>query len=588
MATLKDLLPPPTDGFTTEQTPPRPSNLTSTALAVVPSAHPSTAGVSKVVTLPTDGTGAPDYSAIVRQGENASRTVHTSADSLREKPRLHALRPVPSQHEADTTAERTRLALEKVVNGKIVAAKTHNPDVLARKEKPSFVRYTPANTNTAHNSGARQRIIKLVEAPVDPMLPPKFSMTKAPVNPPSPPVPVMHSPERKLTKKDAADWKIPPVVSNWKNNRGYTISLDKRLAAEGRDLQDHSINDRFASFAEAMYSAERTARDDVEKRANIQRQVSIRAKTAKEQELRELADRARRERKGYLGLSEATDTESVAATETTRAGVAPRAPPPIETARQLRDDAPPTPLVPPAPPAPAPGPDAPSFAVPRRKRGSRFSAGPSTDASAPAEPGVDEAAVRRRDELRREMREERDREFRQHSYIREESTAPTLKRSKLSRDQERDLAERVALGQGTGGAVGGGEVQYDQRLFNQDGAHGRGQSSLAGGFGADDAYSLYDKPLFAGGNASSKFLYRPPRNEGEEDAGAGGRRGTADRPFGGRAAAGATAASKGGAVRDRPVEFERDTELKSAANEDPYGLEQFFTQAKKFEKEAKD
>ncbi|CDF77415.1 SKIP/SNW domain containing protein, partial [Chondrus crispus] len=435
---------------------------------------------------------------------------------------------------ADATAERTRVALEKVVNGKIVAAKTHNPHVLARKEKPSFVRYTPANTNTAHNSGAAQRIIKLVEAPVDPMLPPKFSMTKAPVNPPSPPVPVMHSPERKLTKKDAADWKIPPVVSNWKNNRGYTISLDKRLAAEGRDLQDHSINDRFASFAEAMYSAERTARDDVEKRAHIQRQVSIRAKTAKEQELRELADRARRERKGYLGLSEATDTESVAATEPTRAGVAPRAPAPVEAARQLRDDAPPTPS------------------------------------------------------LRREMREERDREFRQHSYIREESTAPTLKRSKLSRDQERDLAERVALGQGTGGGVGGGEVQYDQRLFNQDGAHGRGQSSLAGGFGADDSYSLYDKPLFAGGNASSKFLYRPPRNEGEEEAGAGGRRGKADRPFGGSVAAGATGASKGGAVRDRPVEFERDTELKSAANEDPYGLEQFFTEAKKFEKEAKD
>ena len=31
-----------------------------------------------------------------------------------------------------------------------------------------------------------------------------------------------------------ADWKIPPCVSNWKNAKGYTIPLDKRLAADGR------------------------------------------------------------------------------------------------------------------------------------------------------------------------------------------------------------------------------------------------------------------------------------------------------------------------------------------------------------------
>ena len=30
------------------------------------------------------------------------------------------------------------------------------------------------------------------------------------------------------------DWKIPPCVSNWKNAKGYTIPLDKRLAADGR------------------------------------------------------------------------------------------------------------------------------------------------------------------------------------------------------------------------------------------------------------------------------------------------------------------------------------------------------------------
>ena len=41
----------------------------------------------------------------------------------------------------------------------------------------------------------------------------------------------MHSPTRKVTVKEQQDWKIPPCISNWKNAKGYTIPLDKRLAA---------------------------------------------------------------------------------------------------------------------------------------------------------------------------------------------------------------------------------------------------------------------------------------------------------------------------------------------------------------------
>ena len=46
----------------------------------------------------------------------------------------------------------------------------------------------------------------------------------------------MHSPPRKVTVKDQQAWKIPPCISNWKNAKGYTIPLDKRLAADGRSL----------------------------------------------------------------------------------------------------------------------------------------------------------------------------------------------------------------------------------------------------------------------------------------------------------------------------------------------------------------
>jgi len=39
--------------------------------------------------------------------------------------------------------------------------------------------------------------------------------------------------------------------------QGYTIPLDKRLAADGRGLQSVHINENFAKLAEALYIADR-------------------------------------------------------------------------------------------------------------------------------------------------------------------------------------------------------------------------------------------------------------------------------------------------------------------------------------------
>lgn len=42
-----------------------------------------------------------------------------------------------------------------------------------------------------------------------------------------------------------------------KSFQGYTIPLDKRLAADGRGLQTVHINENFAKLAEALYIADR-------------------------------------------------------------------------------------------------------------------------------------------------------------------------------------------------------------------------------------------------------------------------------------------------------------------------------------------
>merc|ERR1719311_258752 len=130
----------------------------------------------------------------------------------------------------------------------------------------------------------------------DPLQPPKFKHKKVPRGPPSPPPPVHHSPARKLTAKDQKDWKVPPCLSNWKNIKGYAIPLDKRLAADGRNLQDVAVNDKFAALSEDLYLAERKAREEIKIRNDMMRQKKVREEEVREQQLRDLAAQARQTR----------------------------------------------------------------------------------------------------------------------------------------------------------------------------------------------------------------------------------------------------------------------------------------------------
>jgi SKIP/SNW domain len=63
--------------------------------------------------------------------------------------------------------------------------------------------------------------------------------------------------------------------------QGYTIPLDKRLAADGRGLQEVSINDRFAGLSEALYVAEAKAREAINMRSAVQRELLAKEKEKK-------------------------------------------------------------------------------------------------------------------------------------------------------------------------------------------------------------------------------------------------------------------------------------------------------------------
>ncbi|KAG2979441.1 SNW/SKI-interacting protein A [Phytophthora cactorum] len=423
--------------------------------------------------------GKVSYDAIVTQQHRDKTKVYTKFSDIVEKDGDAAAFALPSRDEEVETANRTRDALQVLVQGKVASSLPTNVGrQKSAKETAKYIRYTPNDQGTS--GAAKQRIIRMVEVAKDPMEPPKFQHTKAVRGPPSPPVPVLHSPPRKLTVADQQSWKIPPCISNWKNSKGFTIALDKRLAADGRGLQQVTVNDNFASLSEALAIAERKAREEVNMRAQVQKKLAMKQKEQKENELRELASKARMERAGIRADSDDEEDRS-------------------------------------------------------RRRRSSSSGRYSDDES-------DTEGQRERDQIRRERKKEREREMRMEKMG---------KKGKLARDEDRDISEKIALGQLQGGGrAGGSDGMFDSRLFNQS----QGMSS---GFGQEDEYNVYSKPMVDRGKAS---VYRPKGDDGAFDAdkeydelkGGHQKRFKADKQF-----RGTEAVTRGGG-RDGPVQFSYD------------------------------
>eukprot|EP00262_Sarcandra_glabra_P019120 TRINITY_DN709_c0_g1_i1.p1 TRINITY_DN709_c0_g1~~TRINITY_DN709_c0_g1_i1.p1 ORF type:complete len:596 (+),score=142.67 TRINITY_DN709_c0_g1_i1:173-1960(+) len=466
---------------------------------------------SKILPLTVDSHGNVAFDAIVRQNENASKIVYAQHRDL--IPKILSEEDGESdeelEKEIEETTQRTKSALEKIVNTRLSAAQPKN--VPSQSSDSTFIKYKPSQQSAAFNSGAKERIVRMVEMPVDPLEPPKFKHKRVPKASGSPPVPIMHSPPRPVTVKDQQDWKIPPCISNWKNPKGYTIPLDKRLAADGRGLQEVQINDNFAKLSEALYVAEQKAREAVAMRSKVQRELLLKEKDRKEQELRALAQKARSER--TAAAAPIPVEKSVIDSVETRG---------VHDRMKEKDEK-----------------------IPKEEREDRL----------------------QREKIREERRRERERERRL-----EAKDAAMGKKSKITRDRDRDISEKVALGMASTGAGRTGDVMYDQRLFNQE-------KGMVSGFSTDDQYNIYDKGLFSA-QATLSSLYRPKKDADADMYGGADEqlekvlktdRFKPDKGFGG--------ASDRAGPRDRPVEFEKQVE-----EADPFGLDLFLTEVKKGKK----
>jgi hypothetical protein len=119
------------------------------------------------------------------------------------------------------------------------------------------------------------------------------------------------------------------------------------------------------------------------------------------------------------------------------------------------------------------------------------------------------------------------------------------KKSKITRDRDHDVSEKIVLGM-INTTAGTGEVVYDQRPFNQD-------KGMKSGFATDDQYNIYDKGLFTAHNTLSTF-HKPKKDADNEMY--GGADGQLEKvlktdPF--RADKGFVAATERGGPRNRPV-----------------------------------
>ncbi|GMH83941.1 hypothetical protein TL16_g09763 [Triparma laevis f. inornata] len=409
--------------------------------------------------------GKVNYDAVVKNSSQA--IVYTGLEAMKGMKAEEVDVELPGMDEEDKAAEKTRLALEKIVGSKVSKSKATSDLMLksataaGSADDAQFLKYQVDKNAPGYNPDIKSRVIKVISAQVDPMEPPKHKHRKVPGGPAEDPVPILHSPPKKLTLEDQNNWKIPACISNWKNSKGYTIPLDKRLAADGRGIQEKSVNNNFATLAESLYVAERNAREEVRRRGMVRKKIEGDGVKRKEEELRKMAEEARRERGGVRKEDVGGDDDDDDDEEDFGSLI-----PEDEKERMDKEEA-----------------EKKKSAPPVEKESSE-----------------DDVAAQQREKLRRKRKQEREREMRLDNL-------KGAKRSKVN--EERDISEKVALGIHTGQGGGGG---VDSRLYNQS-------EGLSSGFGqGDDEYSnVYSSTLFERKDGADS-IYTAKRQATEESA----------------------------------------------------------------------
>ncbi|KAG7194096.1 mRNA splicing protein [Scheffersomyces spartinae] len=167
--------------------------------------------------------------------------------------------------------------------------------------------HTAVDNDTATlSSGTNEILVSTYRE--DPLLPPKFRLRKnRHSGSPSVPAPILKkTSEANITKEDRDKWRIPAAISNWKNNQGFTISIDKRMqAAHGGEGSSSAEDVNFTKFSQvsmALQQAETEAREELNQKRDLMKQLEEKKQRERELQLKALAEESRtRSKRHYNG-----------------------------------------------------------------------------------------------------------------------------------------------------------------------------------------------------------------------------------------------------------------------------------------------
>lgn len=350
-----------------------------------------------------------------------------------------------SDKEMEELAQSTKQHLEGLLN-----SKAENKIVPSTQSKTNFYRFTPGSNihgfaePTSENSS--QKILCVREMPKDPCEPSKFKHRRMQKENDEEQIPVLRSPPRKLTQEDYKNWKIPPCISNYKNQKGYTIPIQMRLMADMRSSKDLVLSDKFSKFADVLNLVEKESRKEIEQRNKANEYMKLMNTLKQEQELLAAAEAARKQ-KLLINTSTVSSVSNIASVKSGKSRNS-----------NLTDD---------------------TFALLGKKTKNDSTLNDTRDE-------VFKAELEERNRLRNLLNKEIKRDYKVNR-----NNAETLN----SGIEKRDISERIALGQAQPTPK---EFLIDSRLYNQT-------SGVDPGFKDDEEYDLYTTALFTDRSRASIF-----------------------------------------------------------------------------------
>jgi SNW domain-containing protein 1 len=96
-----------------------------------------------VISVNVDDKGQISYDSLVKQGSNRNKIVHTSLDDIREKEVKSESTSMPAEEEAQAAADKTKLALEALLESKIRSSKASMVVKGTEAIEPTYIKYTP-------------------------------------------------------------------------------------------------------------------------------------------------------------------------------------------------------------------------------------------------------------------------------------------------------------------------------------------------------------------------------------------------------------------------------------------------------------